>query len=127
MARFDKTNGIGVHRAKTAVAWADNQKDIAIACGLDANGSLVRGVGVAEVGFVGVVVVTKKKNIGDILDYLNDGELVEFPTKAAPGSPGTRWVADTVTGVISNAAPDATHVRIGHTVEAGRLVVNLPA
>lgn len=84
--------------------------------GLDVNGRVVPGAGVS--GIKGVLVLTKAKKAGDIVDVMTDGELVEFG-----GVAGTNYTALTTTGVISTAAVDATHKQVGFTVEADRCVV----
>jgi len=85
---------------------------------LDVNGRIVAGAGVS--GIVGVLVTTKAFKAGDILDVMTDGEI----TDCASGTvAGTSYTANTTTGVITSAAVSASQIRIGHTVEATRLVV----
>lgn len=86
------------------------------AFGLDVNGRLVPGAG--QTGIMGTVVLTRDMVAGDIVDCMTDGEIVEFG-----GVAGTVYTADTATGVIGVTAADATHTRIGATVEASRLIV----
>jgi hypothetical protein len=56
------------------------------------------------------------------VDVLTNGELVEFA-----GVAGTKYTANTTTGVISSAAASATQIPVGWTVEATRLIVRMGA
>lgn len=115
MARIDKYNPIsGGFRAPLAAAYTGSSTPIGV--GLDANGRVVPGAGVT--GIKGVVCLPKDYAAGDIVDVMDAGEIVEFA-----GAAGTNYTANTGTGAITNAAQGATQVRIGHTVEATRLIV----
>lgn len=117
MARFDKYNPVGGGtRAPLAANWTGSA--FAFGVGLDVNGRVVVGAG--QSGIVGVVCLPKDKRAGDIVDCMKHGEIVEFA-----GAAGTVYTADTTTGVIADDAADATHIRVGHTVEATRLVVGV--
>lgn len=122
MARIDKYEPLsGGTRAPLAAAWpaADLQKVVGV--GLDANGRVVRGAA-GNSGFVGVVCLTQVKNVGDIVDVMQDGDMVEMVGLAA----GTTYYLDAA-GALSAVAPAAgvNAVRVGFTVEATRLVVRI--
>jgi hypothetical protein len=118
--RYDKYDPVsGGFRA--AIAADKSTTDIAtpIGVGLDTNGRVVAGAG--NTGIVGVLMITKAVKAGDIVDVMTDGELVEMGSLAA----GTKYTANTTTGVISNGAGSATQTPVGWTVEATRLVVRI--
>jgi hypothetical protein len=127
MARIDKTeSAIGVFRAPLAADYAGSETPVAV--GLDVNGRVVVGEGTT--GIVGVLcrpapnpqVPSFRFKAGEPVDVLTSGELVEFA-----GVAGTKYTANTTTGVISSAAASATQVPVGWTVEATRLVVRIAA
>jgi len=119
MARVDKTeSAIGVVRAKLAGAWTGSATPKGF--GIDVNGRAVPGAG--QSGVIGVVCQPRSLAAGDIVDIITAGELVEFA-----GVAGTKYTALTTDGTISSAAVDATHVPIGWTVEATRLVLRCSA
>ena len=123
MARYDKYDPkdggfrapLAADLASTAATGTGNP----IAVGLDVNGRVVAGAG--QTGVVGVLVTTKNMKAGDIVDVMTDGEIVEMADVAA-GSVVTALDAD---GVLNDAAVGAGRTRIGHTVEATRLVVRV--
>lgn len=117
MARIDKYSGVGSgFRAPFAADWAGQVT--AIGVGLDVNGRVVAGAGVT--GIVGVLCKPDEAKAGSIADIMKDGELVEFA-----GVAGTVYTANTTTGVISSAAASGTQIKVGHTVEATRLIVGV--
>jgi hypothetical protein len=127
MARIDKTDSaIGVFRAPLAADYVGTETPIGV--GLDVNGRVVAGAGVS--GIVGLLVRPPANPATPLLPYkaginidvLTTGELTEFA-----GVAGTRYTANTTTGVISSAAASATQIPIGWTVEATRLVVRVSA
>jgi len=117
MARIDKYDPVG---GGFRAALAANRTGAAtpFGVGLDTNGRVVVGAG--QTGIVGVVCKPDDALLGDIIDVMKDGEIVEFA-----GAAGTLYTANTTTGVISSAAVSATQIRVGHTVEATRLVVGV--
>jgi hypothetical protein len=125
VARFDKYDGVsGGFRAPLAadfVTAANMSK--AFGVGLDTNGRVVLAIGTT--GIKGVLILTKKKYAGEIVDVMTAGEVAEFDpvTPGTLAAAGTNWQALTTDGTISAAAADATHINIGYTVQAGRLVV----
>lgn len=88
----------------------------AIGVGLDSSGRVVPGAG--NTGIMGILALTSDKKAGEIVDVMTDGEMVEAVGLTA----GTTYYAAVADGVISDTA---TGVRVGHTVEATRLVVRL--
>lgn len=124
MARIDKYDpksggfraALAADQASTPGAIGDADGPLAV--GLDVNGRVVPGAG--NSGIVGVLVLTQNKVAGDIVDVMTDGDLVEVG-----GTAGTVYTGADATGVISNTAPGAGQIRLGHTVEAGRLVVRV--
>lgn len=101
--------------ADTVKTGAGNGKGV----GLDAQGRVVAGVG--NTGILGVLVLTKDMKAGDIVDVMSAGEMVEASGMTA----GTVYTANTVTGVITNAAVSVTQIKVGFTVEATRLIVRM--
>jgi len=116
--RFDKVEPLGgSFRAKLNADWA-GADGAAIAVGVNSSGKVVVGQG--NCGILGVVVlVVNHKKAGDVIDVMTDGEILEMTGLTA----GTAITADTTTGVLGVTAADATHIRVGHTIEADRLVV----
>ena len=117
MARIDKHDPVdGGFRAPLAAAWAGQAAPIGV--GLDVNGRIVAGAG--QTGIIGVFCKPDAAEAGSNQDVMRDGELVEFA-----GVAGTVYTANTVTGVISNAAASGTQIVVGFTVEATRLIVGV--
>lgn len=106
-----------LNASQAATAGGVGDADAAIGVGLNASGRVVAGAG--NTGILGVLVVTRAHVAGDVVDVMTDGEIVEFA-----GTAGTVYYADTTTGAIGTTG-GAGKVRVGHTVEAGRLVVRM--
>jgi hypothetical protein len=126
MARFDKVKV--TFRAPLAAAIAAARLGGVEAFSIDANGKAVLGTA-AQSGFVGVVCPDKTMAAGDIIDILQQGEIVEFTTGAngvafAAAVAGTIYTAN-ASGAIQTTIPVAgtDYDRVGHTVEAKRLIV----
>ena len=127
MARIDKTeSAVGVFRAPLAADYVGSETPIGV--GLDVNGRVVPGAGVT--GIVGILCRPPLNpqtpllpyKAGTQIDVLTAGELVEFA-----GVAGKKYTANTVTGVISDAAASGTQIPVGWTVEGTRLVVRVAA
>jgi hypothetical protein len=128
MARYDKFQPlVSGPRAAMAADFGsvgnanDNTKlNRPWGCGLDVNGRLVLGEGVS--GVIGVIVLTKHKYAGDIVDIMDLGEIVEFDpvTAGTLGAAATKWYAANASGAITTTN---TGTLIGYTIEAGRLRV----
>lgn len=122
MARYDKYDPVdGGFRAPLAADFAAADLNKCLGVGLDVNGRVVIGAG--NTGIVGTLVLTKALKAGDIVDVMTDGEQVEMTGLAA----GTVYYADAATGALGAVAPAAgvNAARVGHTVEATRLVVRM--
>ena len=114
--RYDKYDPIsGGFRAALGADLAASATPVGV--GLDSNGDVVVGAGAT--GIVGVICLTKNMKDGQRVDVMTAGEIVDIAGVTA----GDVITALTTTGVLSNTAADATHVPIGFTVEADRLVV----
>jgi hypothetical protein len=132
MARYDKSvPGVGTHRAPVAAAWLAADLNKIFGVGLDVNGRLVKGGGQTDI--LGVLVVDKAKVIGDIVDVMTHGEIVEASLSDGTTAiaAGTKVFADDTTGLLGVAA-GVGKKPIGYTVEGGsipntRLIVNMDA
>lgn len=71
----------------------------------------------------GIVAAPAGAQAGDIVDVMTDGEITDVAGLAA----GTVYYADPTTGALTAVAPAAgvNGCRVGHTVEATRLVVRV--
>lgn len=76
--------------------------------------------GAGNTGVKGIMVAHEAKTAGDIVDVMSAGELVA--TDEAWTS-GTNYTVATADGALGVTAADATHIGVGFTVEAGRMVV----
>lgn len=126
MSRYDKYDPkVGGYRAPLHADWAKEDINLLVGVGLDANGETVKGAG-ADGSLSGVMVLTKARKAGEVIDIMTSGECVEFgehEDEPTP-TPGTKYYADPVTGLISTTA---TGVYVGRTVEADRLIVRFSA
>lgn len=131
MSRYDKYDPKnGGYRAPLAADFDPTDLERAIGVGHDADGRVVVGEG--ETGITGVLVLTKARKAGEIIDVMTSGEIVEFgETQDDPGvdfgTPGTVYYA-AVNGDITAgdpATPPAGGVRVGHTVRGQRLIVRV--
>jgi len=125
MARIDKYQPlVSGTRAVLDAPLAAGDLDKVIGVGLTANGRVVKAVG--NTGIIGVLVNTRKSNAaGSVVDVIQNADIVgtatEFPA-------GTVFAVAEATGVVSalagvNPVIPAGSSYVGHTVEAGRLVV----
>lgn len=116
MARYDKYDPIsGGFRAPLAQAIiedletpANNQVGIPLAVGLNASGALVVGAGAT--GVLGVAVFDGPRVIGDIVDVMTAGEIVDLDEAAF--DPGVMYHGAT-TGAVNSTA---TGTYLGFTV-----------
>lgn len=117
MARYDKYSGVtGGFRAEAAVDQVEANYDTVLGAGLDATGKAVLKSPETS-GFVGVTIVDRtKRKAGNILDIMTDGEIVDVTGLVA----GTTYYLNAATGVLQTAE---SRYKVGHTVEAWRLVV----
>ena len=91
--------------------------EVALGVGLNASGRIVPGN--SATGIKGVICMGRAMRAGEVIDAMTDGEIVEVPT--IPG--GTNVYAAAADGALTTTAAGNTYV--GHTVEAGRLVVRV--
>lgn len=116
MANYDKYDPkAGGFRAALAADFPKTDIKTVFGVGLNASGQVVKGAG--NSGMLGVLVLTKKQEAGDVVDIMTAGEIVDFG-----GNPGTAYYADPTTGVV-NATSAAGKYRTGSTVRGDRLVV----
>lgn len=119
-AHYDKYDPVsGGFRAPLAAAIADVDPNVVRAVSLDANGRVVVGTA-GNSGGVGVHVAHKAMAAGDITDVMTAGEIVDVAGLTA----GTTYYA-AADGTLSAVALAAgvNGWKVGHTVEATRLVV----
>jgi hypothetical protein len=121
MARYDKYDPVsGGFRAALAADWAANQSGTPFAVTLDGNGRVVK-VAAADTAR-GVLVIDSAKNAGDVVDVMTHGEIVDCTGLAA----GTDYFSHTDATLVATAPGGGVNkVRVGHTVEAARLVVRV--
>lgn len=116
--RIDKYDPLsGGFRAPLAASLTKTSAGNGLGVGLNSSGQVVPGAG--NSGVKGLLITTRDMVAGDIVDVMTGGEAVEATGLTA----GTTITALTTTGVIGTTAADATHVAIGFTAEATRLVV----
>lgn len=132
MARYDKYEPFaGGFRASLAADFAytaslpdrahvDLNKPFGV--GLDANGLVVKGVGVT--GIKGLLVLNIPKSAGDAVDIMCNGEVLEWMTSAGvAGVAGMNYYAANASGIVApgttagGVTPPATSVYLGFTAE----------
>lgn len=131
MSRYDKYDPKnGGYRAPLAADFDPTDRERALGVGHDADGRVVVGAG--ESGVTGVLVLTKARKAGEIVDVMTSGEIIEFgPTTGEPGvdfgEAGTVYYAAANGDIAAGdpAAPPAGGVRVGHTVRGQRLIVRV--
>jgi len=117
VARYDKYDGkTGGFRAPLAADWGADRVGVPTAVGLNADGRLVPGA--ANSGVAGVLVIDHPFNAGDVVDTMTSGEIVDCDGLAA----GTTYFASDADGTLGTVA---AVTKVGHTVEAQRLVVRV--
>lgn len=86
---------------------------------LNASGKIVKGTA-GQSGFIGVVILTKKRFANEVVDVMQDGEVVEMTGLIA----GQKYFAAADGNSLVPASGTITGLRlVGWTVEATRLVV----
>lgn len=129
MGRYDKYDPkVGGFRAPLAAEFSADDLEKVLGVGLDSNGRVVVGQG--QSGVVGLLVLTKARKAGEIVDVMTGGEIVEFGPSdddSVPGTDfgdaGTVYYSDTAGAVTDTSAENS--VRVGHTVEGKRLIVRV--
>lgn len=122
MPRFDKVEPKGgSFRAVLAFAIAAVDVGTVVGVGLDVNGKVVKGAG--QTGVLAVICPSSPASIGDPIDCMTDGEIVDMTGLAA----GTVYYGGAAAGALGAVAPVAgvNAARVGYTVEAWRLVVRV--
>lgn len=136
MSRYDKVDPKdGSFRAPLNAAWtatsgpagvSDLNRVIVVA--LNGSGRVIKATSAAVA--VGVVVLDKPSYAaGDVVDVMTDGEIVELSATDIQGATaptaGTKYYFDATASRLAATAPGAgvNGFYVGHTVEAGRLVV----
>lgn len=115
MPRYDKYDPYdGGYRAPTAAAVVMADKNKLTGAAQDNAGRVIR-TGEGNSGFTGVVIAHDAKKVGDILDVMTHGEIVECEGLA----PGTAYFVQ----ADGSIAGTKSEWYVGHTVEATRLVV----
>lgn len=131
MSRYDKYDPkVGGYRAQLAADWPANKVEHVVGVGHNAQGQVVIGAGVT--GVRGVVVLTKARKAGEIIDVMTAGEIVEFGPSDAGKVAGTDFgVAGTNYYTATNGEVTATSAAgkffVGHTVSGQRLIVRFDA
>lgn len=137
MARYDKYDPISggfrapLQAAITATSGTGSTSQIGkvLSVSLNANGRVVVGTplaaGAGAGGLVGVIVADKEKAAGDIIDVMTSGEITDFANSdGTAATAGTSYTSN-ADGSYGTTAAGAANGRIGHTVEATRLVVRV--
>lgn len=129
MARYDKYDPVaGGFRAPMGFAAVASDLNVPWAVGLNASGQVVKGTDPIR----GILILTKTKAIGEIVDVMTHGEIVECGgglTGATALAAGITVRGVAATGILQ-AAGGAGTKPVGVTVEGGtvpntRLVVRV--
>lgn len=117
MPRYDKYDGVaGGFRAPAAAVTPEGEYNDIMGASLNASGQMLTGAA-GNSGFVGVVIRDRtKRRAGDVQDIMTNGEIVDCDGLAA----GTTYYLNATTGALQTTE---TRYKVGHTVEAWRLVV----
>lgn len=128
MPRYDKYDPYdGGFRAPIAAAVTAADGFNAYAVGLNSNGRVVLGAG--NTGIVGIMIPHGAKKVGDIVDVMTDGEIVEWTADGK--APGESQGADATAGTIykgaksTGAVASTGDVELGFTSEKTRLIVRV--
>lgn len=136
MSRYDKYDPVsGGFRAPLAAAFTGGASGVdfgkMFAVSLNASGQVVFATPNTSVtGFVGVMILHEAKAAGQVVDIMTAGEIVEFTlANGAAAAAGTVYYTNAAGdgGYSATGPAGATIGRIGHTVEAGRLIVRVVA
>jgi hypothetical protein len=122
MARYDKYDGVaGGFRVPASEAQLEANYGVPLGLGVNADGAGTLG-DPENSGFVGVCIVDRtKRRAGDILDVMTNGEIVyDSDDTATALVAGTTYYLNAATGVLQTAE---TRYKVGHTIEAWRLIV----
>lgn len=131
MSNYDKYDPkVGGFRAPLAADFDPDLLHHVVAVGLDTDGLVVTNgpSNVGTTGLVGVLVLTKARKAGEIVDVMTAGEITEFgPNDGTSeagvdlGDAGSRYYGHADGTVTTTAGTGSVYV--GHTVQKHRLVV----
>lgn len=133
MSVYDKVPPGGIFRAALNADWADADCNKVFLVDLTATGKAVKSTGTGGTNGTpaGVLVcrgvydsagVLRGPKAGTIVDVMKRGEIVEVGTDVASAAAGVPVYYTTATGVLTTVA--AGGAKLGHFVEATRLIVN---
>lgn len=120
-ARYDKYDGkVGGFRARLNAAWGSALVGVPTGVTLNGSGRVVAAAA-ADISLA-VLVIDRPLPAGEPVDCMTSGEIVDCEGLTA----GTVYYT-AADGTLTDTAPAAAanKVRVGHTVEAGRLVVRV--
>jgi len=124
-ARIDKTeSSVGVVRGVLNADIANTEWNRLRAVGINSSGKVVLGAG--QSGIVGIAIIDRTNyRAGRRVDIFKLGEaiLTNDATENSILVAGTRYTANTTTGVVSAAAASASQIAIGYTQEADRFII----
>lgn len=124
-ARVDKTDSaVGVVRGTLLADLVQANWNHMRAVGIDSAGKVVLGAG--QSGIVGIVIVDRTNyRAGSRCDIFKLGEVILNNDTSGNDLlvAGTRYTANTTTGVITSAAASVTQIAIGYTIETDRFVL----
>lgn len=129
MARFDKYDPVsGGFRAKLGDAIVSGDVGGVIGVRIDTNGLVKKGTGATTPADVrGVICPTRTMAVGDPIDVMTSGEIVDVDTIAGTGLTAGEVAYVNTTSANSGLLTDSatTNAKVGHMVEAWRLIVRL--
>lgn len=120
-ARIDKTDSaVGVVRGTLNADITNTEWNKLRAVGINSSGKVVLGAG--QTGIVGIAIFDRTNyRAGKRVDIFKLGEAILTDTDILVA--GTRYTANTTTGVVSSTAASGTQIAIGYTQEADRFVI----
>lgn len=137
LSRYDKYNpksggfraplGVALNATSGPAGVTDLNRVLCVS--LNGSGRIIKATAAAAV--VGVVIATKAMAIGEPIDVMTDGEIVELAAAdlqaATAPTAGTKYFFDATAARLAVTAPaaGANGAVIGNTVEADRLVVRV--
>lgn len=126
MPRFDKYDGVvGGFRATLAADQSSGDYNKPLGVGINASGLATPKTAGANSGFNGICILDKTvRKAGNRIDIMTDGEIV-YSSDETPLTAGTTYYLD-AGGLLTATAPSPAGTngyKVGHTVEAWRLVV----
>lgn len=133
MSVYDKVPEGGTFRAALNADWADADLNKVFLAELNTSGRVVKSTGTGGTNglVVGVIVlrgvydnagVLRAPKAGTVVDIMKRGEIVEVGTDVASAGAGLPAYYTTASGALTTVATGGA--KLGHFVEATRLVVN---